>query len=84
MKLKDIQSLINQHIGGEDYIDNISQADRNNIIQELKNNKNWHLIDNISSSNNEWYFFQKKNTNTTISINDGKDDIYDIICFFVG
>ena len=84
MKLKDIQNLINQHIGGEEYIDNISQADRNNIIQELKNNKNWHLIDNISSSNNEWYFFQKKNTNTTISINDGKDDIYDIICFFVG
>jgi hypothetical protein len=62
---------------GEEIVLQATSTARKDIIRNLFLNDNWKLTDNIESSKNKWYLFEKDAL--TISINDGNDDFYEDI-----
>ena len=84
MRLKDIIEQFN--IQQDDFeIEKVSTEDRRAIVEELIESPLWKLDDWIKSSGNMWRQFSVINNSpfsSTISINDGDDDIYDCICCY--
>jgi hypothetical protein len=62
---------------GEEIVLQATSTARKDIIRNLFLNDSWKLTDNIESSKNKWYLFEKDAL--TISINDGNDDFYEDI-----
>jgi hypothetical protein len=62
---------------GEELVLQATSTARKDIIRNLFLNDSWKLTDNIESSKNKWYLFEKDAL--TISINDGNDDFYEDI-----
>lgn len=60
---------------GEEIVLQATSTARKDIIRNLFLNDSWKLTDNIESSKNKWYLFEKDAL--TISINDGNDDFYE-------
>lgn len=77
MTLADIINKINTH--KEEISINANHKDRNNITEELMNNKDWKEAFYIPSRYNTWRLFRNVKTDDTISINSGEGNIYDTI-----
>jgi hypothetical protein len=76
MKLKDIFIKAKANV---ELIVTATHQDRLKMVEDLKSMRGWHIELSTTYKEGEWYLFHNYLNDFTISINTGKDSIYDDI-----